>query len=356
MNTACKEKKTTEKNSAPLQTCLFSRMDSVAFALKDGQETNGFSIIGYSGEIITNHWYWGNLAFDLKGLRFAKDQIPVLEEHFDRIGFTTKQEITDKVLVEGEFLNNPDAQQLKNDMKQGFPMEASLYIPPEIIETVEQGASVQVNGKTLNGPGTVFRKAVIKEVSMCVFGADSNTKSMAFAGGEGREVKFNIMNKENPMADEKPTLLNPKTLEQFATDEPVLFEQAVAKGKEDGEKGVRAEFAAFAEMFKDDPAFCIAQFAKGASLDDAVAAENAKLKQQIADKDKKGREVVDPAKAEFSDKADGKPAVVQTDEQRFTDEFNKSKAIQDEFGQNGLRDYIAYRTADEKKLIRVKKQ
>jgi hypothetical protein len=101
-----------------------------------------------------------------------------------RIGFATMQAITDKVFFEGKFLPNEKAQGLKNDMKAGMPMEASLYIPPMIIEQVMKGQNAQVNGFTLEGPGTVFRKSQIKEVSICVFGADNNTISKVFADGE----------------------------------------------------------------------------------------------------------------------------------------------------------------------------
>jgi hypothetical protein len=85
------------KHSAPLNACVFERGCEVVFADDDGEKDKGniFKIVAYSGQIIPNHWWWGNVAFDLAGIKFAKAKTPVLQEHFsaDRIGFSTKQDI-----------------------------------------------------------------------------------------------------------------------------------------------------------------------------------------------------------------------------------------------------------------------
>ena len=144
-----KEKSSMSNDTAPLNACIFNDNAEVAFAEGDSDiKGDHFRIVGYSGGIMKNHWFWGNIAFDLKGMKFAKSRTPVLAEHFRdvRIGFTTKQEISDKVIVEGPFLDNDDAQKLKADMKKGFPMEASLLVPALVVEHVKEGASVNVTG------------------------------------------------------------------------------------------------------------------------------------------------------------------------------------------------------------------
>ena len=169
-----------DDDTAPVKACVLNEKAEVLFTDGDG-ESNKFRIVGYSGGIIKGHWFWGNLAIDLKGTKFYKKRLAVLESHFtaSRIGFTTKQKIDGNVTFEGEFLDNDKAQEIRADIKKGFPMEASLFCWPSVIERVQEGANVKVNGLTLKGPGAVFRKSVIKEVSMCVFGSDINTKSSA---------------------------------------------------------------------------------------------------------------------------------------------------------------------------------
>jgi len=295
------------KNTAPLKACVFDRLCEVQFGSQDDKEGNDFSITAYSGQIITNHWYWGNLGFDLKGIAFAKKVSPVLEEHFrsSRLGFTTKQEATDKVVVEGKFLSNQTAQQMKGDIKEGFPMQASMYLVPTIIERIADGETSKVNGHTLKGPGTVFRKSTIKEISMCVFGADDNTQSLAAAEDDEKQIQFNTVKKENEiMAD---TTKQEITAETFAADNPVLFEKiksdAKAEGKAEGEKETMDRFGKFTEKFGDDPAFVIEQFKTKATLAAAVEAENAKLKKEASDKasDKDTETKVEAAETEFSD-------------------------------------------------------
>lgn len=169
------------RQTMPREACLFAWQD----ATRAGRTENTFEISAYDGGIIEGHWHWDNLAFDLSGLSFASEPLPVLEAHFAnaRIGVTTKQQIRDAVTFEGKFLGNPRAQELRKDMLDGFPMQASLSFRPVRIEQVAKGATAQVNGRTLHGPGNIFREAQIDEVSICVFGAAPGASATAFAAG-----------------------------------------------------------------------------------------------------------------------------------------------------------------------------
>ncbi len=294
------------KTTAPQNACIFEQGCSVVYNKAEGDDGDRrFSILAYSGQIIPNHWWWGNVAFDLEGIKFAKARTPVLQEHFrtDRIGFSTKQDVSDKVTLEGKFLSNSLAQELRNDMAEGFPMQASVFLPPDIIEQVKEGETVKVNGHTLKGPGAVFRKGKIHEVSMCTLGADSHTQSKTFAEGGKQQVKFNLFRKDNDMAESKSKV--ELTAETFAAEHREIFEQVTATAKAEGEKQTRELFGKFADQFGDDPAFCIEQFKAGVSLDAAVLAENAKLKKaaaETASQTQSGTNTeTDPAVAEFSD-------------------------------------------------------
>jgi len=174
----------TQARTIPLEACRFIWDDAVQFAQGDKSE-NRFEILAYDGSIIAKHWYWGNLGIDLDGLSFEQDRTPVFDSHnYDRrIGFATAQEIRPKVRFTGQFLENGEAQKLRTDMKAGFPMQASLGLVPLDVEQVKEGASMVVNGRRLEGPGAVFRKAQIREVSMAAFGAAPGTSATAFAAG-----------------------------------------------------------------------------------------------------------------------------------------------------------------------------
>jgi hypothetical protein len=291
-------KNTMDSTAAPVNACLFN--ESLCFA--ETEQKPGFSIVGYSGDVLKDHWYWGNIAFDLKGMKFAKARTPVLEEHFtsNRIGFATKQEIADKITFEGRFLENDCAMAMAKDLKAGFPMEASLYVHPSIIEQVAEGASVKVNGRTLDGPGAVFRKSTIKEVSMCVFGWDGNTESAAMAQGDKNQVTFTLIKETSTM---EPQL----TIQTFAEQYPNIRTAVLAEGKTQGEQATKERFAELKKVCGDDAALLVQCFAEGKTPADASALRMAKLQaetkrltdENAALKAKK----VDPAITEFSDTA-----------------------------------------------------
>lgn len=348
------------RKPAPIEACIFVETeDAVRFA--DEDRDNEFVIIGYSGEIIPNHWYWGNLAFDLKGIKFAKKNTPVLEEHTSsaRIGVTTKQEKYGQVRFEGKFLNNDKAQSLRKDMQDGFPMEASLYIKPLLIEQVTEGQTAKVNGKILEGPGAVFRKSVIKETSMCLFGADSNTMSKAFADGGKQEIKFEVDNtKENQMSEQEQETTE-LTAEIFAADNPDLYQQITANAKAEGEKKAKELFDKFAEKFGDDPAFIIEQFRSGKTIEEATEEYAKKMKAErdvaIEKANKATEKKVDPAVAEFSDDQGTKTTKKEPadTEEGWKKEFAESKELQDEF-KGDEKAYIAFKKAENNGRVRVK--
>jgi hypothetical protein len=295
-------------NEAPSRACWFSDQEGlVTFAdeTTDPKKGNRFSIVGYSGEIIPNHWYWGNLAFDLSGMKFAKKKTPVLCQHDvdRRVGVASKQDIADQVTFEGDFLSNQDAAKVRADMLEGFPMEASLYVPPSVIEFVEDGAEVEVNGRTLKGPGTVFRKSTIKEVSICVFGADAGTTASAFKSDS--VVRFSRTESEATMPEK-----NELTMAILQKDHADLYAAVYKAGQADGESKERTLFGEILSAAGGDVEIAAACFKEGKSPADAtkmrldkVETENKRLRGEAAKAGEKPAKEhkVDPATQEFSD-------------------------------------------------------
>lgn len=348
------------KNSAPANACIFNNLCTVIFAEGVDEEKNRFKIVGYSGEIIRDHWYWGNVAFDLSGMEFAKPVTPILAEHNSavRLGFTDEQEIGDKVVVEGPFLDNDDAVRLRDDMRKGFPMEASLYVPPLIVEQVSKGSSVKVNGHTLEGPGAVFRKSEIKEVSMCVFGADSNTTSVA-ATESAESISFNV--KEDSERKDKTMSEKEMTLAIFKVEHAELYDQVFKTGKAEGEKSGHDLFAEIVLACGDDHGLAIKCYSENKSAMEAMKLRNEKLAADLkAAREAAPQKPTDPAEGEFADDqakaAEAKAKAANPAEQTEAEQresFKRSKDLQDEFG--GDEDaYIAYLKAEASGQVKVR--
>lgn len=313
------------------------------FAAEGQAEKDNIRLTLYDGSVV-QHWYWGNLAFDLKTMKLAKSKIPILDAHdTDRpLGFSVSAIFEDKFILEGKLLkNNERAIQRKAELDDGFPYEASLRfdMAKSKIELVREGEAVEVNGHQLQGPGAVIRKAVIMEGSMCVFGALNNCKTENF-----ENVLERFSERKNTMADAKITL------ESFEKDNAEVFKQIFEKGKAEGEKTERDIFAELAEVCGKDQELLVECFKEGKTKIEALTMKTAKLEKQrddaleLAKKASEKKEEVDPAKAEFTDEQKKETAATKEDVDKTDDElkadFEASKELQDEFEKPEA--YIAY--------------
>lgn len=175
---------------------------------KDEKDDRKFYGVGYSGTVIEGHPFWGNLAFDLATMK-SEPRIPILNEHRsdERVGFAELR-FTDKVEVFGTFLESTEiGREVYESVKEGYPMQESVYIEPEEIVQVFKGQSMKVNGHELVGPGHVFMGGTIREVSMVSLGADSKTSTTAFAN----EAEVDVECKKFQDTTEKETKMTKKT-------------------------------------------------------------------------------------------------------------------------------------------------
>ncbi len=181
-----------EAITVPANALMFSDTQiKLQFAKQDDDEEtiSQLEMVGYSGGVIKDHWWWDDLAIDLDGVQFKAEKFPILENHdTDRkVAFTGKLVVDENGIAADPkttvFLENDIATEFIENSKKGFPYQSSIYVQPTSIERVEKDQEVEVNGFTLKGPGTVFRKCEFKEMSVCVFGWDSNTNATAFNKG-----------------------------------------------------------------------------------------------------------------------------------------------------------------------------
>lgn len=160
--------------------------------VEEGKKKRTFSGVAYSGEVITDHWYWTRVIFDLDSMQI-KGRIPALLEHSSRqrAGAINTHTISHQegLVVHGDLMSNEFGTQVAQDSDDGFPWQMSVRIEPAKTEEVAADQTVIVNGKTLQGPITIFRGGRIREVSFCALGADENTMAVAASHNPNQPTK-----------------------------------------------------------------------------------------------------------------------------------------------------------------------
>jgi uncharacterized protein YdaT len=236
-----------------------------ALAIKDGDNPPKMRMTAYNGKVIKGHWYWGDLAIDLAGIKFSAGKFPILENHDTnrKIAFHKGKPDTSEgklelipektVLVDTEFAN--EFIKLSSD---GFPYQASIYARPTEIQRLMKDETAEVNGFTLRGPGTVWRKCDFQEASICVFGWDSSTKSSAFS----RETTEDVEYTENALEEtqfavtegdefnmEGGEIMN---LDELKTKHPDLVEQLTTEVTDNVTTSLNKEFDKEREKFTEE--------------------------------------------------------------------------------------------------------
>jgi hypothetical protein len=234
-NSKFSEESIMKKETLKLNRSALSFTDHDSFS-KIAPATEGkprtLKMVAYSGKIIKNHWYWGDLAIDTSGLKMAKKEIPILNDHMteEKIGFGAFI-VDDKhaiVLGDMTFVDTPFASEFIKLSDQGFPYEASIYARPSKIQRLTEDEETEVNGFKMKGPGTVWRESVLKEGSVVTFGADANTKSVAMAEDEEMELEVTQLKQKQ---EEEVIMDLAKLKAEFLS----LYEEVVALGKQEAE-------------------------------------------------------------------------------------------------------------------------
>jgi len=211
-------------------------------------------MVGYSGGIIKGHWYWGDLAIDLKGMSFPLSKYPVLEDHDTerKIAFTGKP-ITSNGKLEldpekSQFLDTDVSLEFQKNSLAGFPYQSSIYARPSVVERLEEGAKAEVNGMKVKGPMSIWRESTFKECSACVFGWDSKTQASAFSKDEMEDVELEYIDKggeeetnsddKNKQSQNEEEVIDLKTIEELKEKYPEL----VKKLTDEVTSGLEAKF------------------------------------------------------------------------------------------------------------------
>lgn len=231
--------------------CVFTFAVQPNFSTDEstGKNKRKFAGVAYSGEVIQNHYKWGNVVFDLFSISIPA-RLPALIDHdpAQRAGYITNSSIDldNGFTVSGELLSNTAGSSVSSDSDEGFPWQMSVRILPNSIEELSAGASAVVNGRTLNGPLTIFRNSKIVEVSFTATGWDSNTSAVAMSQGIPETHKGNSM--EIKQLEEKIKEQD-VIIAQFKTDNENL-KKALEIAKAESEKfSLSARQAAIKQLF-----------------------------------------------------------------------------------------------------------
>lgn len=181
------EKESMNEISVPRSALNSTPEMEARFELQPGTESDDrmrFRMVANSGDIVS-HSYWGeSFALDLQGIKIGKSKKPLIRDHNPSrpVGYSTKIEVTEEGLVaEGYFVDTPDGREVQNLLAQGFPLQASVYVPAKRIQKLTEGETDEVNGKAIEGPGHVFREFSLRELTVTTLGAFEETSVSMFS-------------------------------------------------------------------------------------------------------------------------------------------------------------------------------
>lgn len=239
---------------------------------EEGKKKRTFSGVAYSGEVITDHWYWDRIIFDLDSMQI-KGRIPALLDHLtrQRAGAINSHSIDHQngLTVSGDLMSNEFGTQVAQDSDDGFPWQMSVRIEPSAVEEIQAGASVTVNGKVHQGPITVFRGGRIREVSFCALGADDNTNAVAAS--------------HSPKNFNQPEDTNVTELEQAQAKAKALQDQVDALTEQNKQFAAAKREAEISALGKDlGKEFSAEDVEEMKKLDDSAFAFSAKQLRQFS--------------------------------------------------------------------------
>jgi hypothetical protein len=241
-------KETTMKNDGVMQ--LISACNIQAAQVKEGEPEKlpTFEISAYNGGKMEVD-FWGEVVVDLAGME-VRDVTPILYGHnsytIDSVlGQTSKVEKGDTLKASGMIMGDSSiVKRFLTLSRNGFKFQASVGTTVLEYKDIEEGASAEVNGQTIEGPFTLAAKSKLKEISIVPLGADSTTETSIAAkqGGkpkaEEREMK-DSEKQEAPTAEmiraEAVTEQNRiMKVKEVAKDYPEISAQAVKDGWDEG--------------------------------------------------------------------------------------------------------------------------
>jgi hypothetical protein len=144
-----------------------------------------FTMTAYTGGKLNLANFPLPVVVDLSGLRIAAKARPILRDHdISRIvGHTESIDINRSSIRLSGVISaaNDTAREVAESSDNGFPWQASIGASASKVIFVDEGESVEVNGRRFTGPLYVARQSVLREVSFVALGADDQTSARVAA-------------------------------------------------------------------------------------------------------------------------------------------------------------------------------
>jgi len=205
----------------------------------DPESAGRFRAVAYSGDVITDYGFHGDVAIDLATIKLS-NPTPVLIDHDNSIrstaGFADLAVEDGKLVAVGKLNAVTEAGKMVTAlMKAGHPIQLSVGINADVRKT--GGKPVHLNGRELNVEA-VFENAAVRELSFVPVGADPRTSAHLFKP------------QEPPMPDNTQELdsLRAELAEEKARNEALTTEIADLRAKFAAK--VKAEREAALSTFK----------------------------------------------------------------------------------------------------------
>ena len=148
----------------------------------DTSRPRAFTGLAYSGDVIPGHWAWGALVIDLASLALPSP-CPCLLNHEreDPVGHCTLAVSDNALRASGRLLDYGKGADVAMAADQGFPWQLSIHAEPGVVEEIQAGTAITVNGRDFTGPLTVFRQTRIRELSFTPTGYDYRTSAQVLS-------------------------------------------------------------------------------------------------------------------------------------------------------------------------------
>lgn len=165
-------------------------------AAEESPALRRFTMTAYTGGKLFLANFPFPVVVDLSGLRISAKSRPILRDHDASkiVGHTESIEIgAGSIKLAGVIsAANQFAQEVADSSTNGFPWQASIGAQSEKVAFVDEGESVEVNGRKFTGPLYVARRAVLREVSFVALGADDQTTARVAANHNNQKPSSEI--------------------------------------------------------------------------------------------------------------------------------------------------------------------
>ncbi|MBK9187337.1 MAG: hypothetical protein IPM33_00110 [Phycisphaerales bacterium] len=153
-----------------------------------GSSLPRFRMVAYTGGPMKVAGWRHPVVIDLAGLAIPSQSRPIRFGHDAAagVGHTSAVAVEDGKLVASGMISRDThaAKEVVASARNGFPWQASVGASVEAFEFLRENQSATVNGREVQGPLNIVRRATLGEISFVDLGADGGTTASIAASGE----------------------------------------------------------------------------------------------------------------------------------------------------------------------------